>query len=552
MNFINQAILLFLSLTLSIVAGAGTLTANVDRTELSLNETFELTVSYDEQVLLDEPDFSELSDNFHIVQGPFKQQSYRNINGLTESSSNWTLVLQPKVKGTFTIPVFELDGDKSKSLTIKVNAERKPTDIGNDVPLFVELITDKDAVYVGEQLLLTYRIYLAEGLQNPEMTTLELPGVDFEKLHQSQFSKVIDNQRFQVMELKYAIFPTSNGTINIPALRFSAYLPSSRRTFFGDLYRNGNRFSALSQPREIQVKPQPANSGSNWLPAQNVELIDQWSDESSDWRVGEPITRTITIKAKGATAERIPDIELKESDSYTLYPDRPERNQQLDSGGVTGINQQSFAIVPSKPGLLTLPKVTLQWWDTAKQTLRTASLPERRFNILPASQKSFTPPMPNEDVALPPVAESDNQLLWISLSVNGVLLICILWLLFKRPAAQSRQTTTTEQPTGNERELFSAIRNAARDNNAKQLREAILVWGQTYWKNPAISTLNEIAERLADSELEKQLMNLDRSLYGQSSDSPDLTALATELKRWRANGSGTAKSEDGLKPLYPQ
>lgn len=553
MKFISRYLLLVFSLALPVAASAGTLTASADRTEISLNETFELTVSYDEQVFLDEPDFSVLADNFHILQGPFKQQSYSNVNGKTTSSSSWTLVLQPKAKGTFTIPAFELDGEKSSPLTIIVKEEKTPAEIGSDVPLFVETILDKEEIYVGEQLLLTYRVYLAEGLNNLSPPELQLPDDNLIDLGISQFRKVMNGQQFNVAEFKFAIFPKKNGAVSIPQVSFSAYLPSSRRTFFGDLYRNGQRFSALSQPREIKVKPQPASSSLNWIPSRDVQITETWSDADAEWLIGEPKTRTITIIAEEITEEQIPDIELRDSNDYSIYPDKPERTQQTDAGGVSVIYQQSFAVVPSKAGLLTFPEVTLQWWDTAEQTMRTATLPERRFNIQPAAHNSYTPPIPDDNIALQPVAESGNSLLWMSLSANGVLLICILWLLFRRPPKQRIETATAaEQTSGNERELFSAIRSAAKDNNAKQLRKAILAWGQHYWKSPALSTLNEIADRLADTELEKQLKALDRSLYGHSADSPDLTTLATDLKRWRANGSGSPKSEDGLKPLYPQ
>ena len=95
------------------------ITATADRTILDSDETLQLLVRVDEQVMFNEPDFESLKADFEILSNS-RQQQYSNINGVTQSYTDWNLLLAPKRTGNLVIPSFNYKSDISDAIEITV------------------------------------------------------------------------------------------------------------------------------------------------------------------------------------------------------------------------------------------------------------------------------------------------------------------------------------------------------------------------------------------------------------------------------------------------
>ncbi len=61
----------------------------------------------------------------------------------------------------------------------------------------------------------------------------------------------------------------------------------------------GRRVRVESEPLTLEISPRaPTYSGDYWLPARHITLSQQISD-SEKLHVGEPVTRTVILDAKG-------------------------------------------------------------------------------------------------------------------------------------------------------------------------------------------------------------------------------------------------------------
>ena len=544
------AFALFVSTTL---AAAATLTSQVDRTTISTNETLELTVNYNGEASSSDLDFSALEKYFELLSSPrfYSQRSW--MNGQVEYAQTWTVTLLPKSEGKIAIPPFELGGNTSNSIDITVNKAAYDSASNSDKPVFIEMEMDKASLYVQEQLQITYRLYTSIGLSSAEESFADIENTERLAIKPITYQKQLNGRNFEVAEWRYVVFPTASGTMDIPAFRVSAYSPRSRQ------YPSGKRFNLFSKTARIEVKPQPANVNGYWLPAVDVKLEEQPIDVNASWRVGEPLTRTITTTATGTSATHLPEIVIPESERYRIYPDQPEFNQTASEDGVVATRSESVAIVPTEPGILTLPPVRLQWWDTRENTLKTAQLPEVTLEVLPASQQSYTPePVARTRPAT--IAEpGNNGLFTLSLAANAVLIIIVAILLLRRhknPATTHSKTdinTHTIQGTAPEKERFAQVRKAAREGDHKQLRESLLRWAVSYWPNQSVTTLDKIGQLVGDTTLRNQLNALDQLLYGREEKDVDGSWIAAQLKRYRANGGSRATNtvKGDLKNLYP-
>ena len=550
------------------------ITATADRTILDSDETLQLLVRVDEQVMFNEPDFESLKADFEILSNS-RQQQYSNINGVTQSYTDWNLLLAPKRTGNLVIPSFNYKSDISDAIEITVRKASPKTAPGQAV--YTETLIDKSAVAIQEQILLTHRLYTSVRLSDLALDELKLSDAVVEKVSETQFQKTVGGKNYLVLEIKYALFPQTVGLLTIPEIRFGAY--ESGNNQFGGFTTRGNRVLRSTEAKTVEVRAAPATiSPDQWMPSSGVSLRQEWSGRTNKLTVGEPITRTITIEAKGLTAAQILPLRLDESSQYKIYPDQAQLDQELSADGVTGSRKESFALVPNEAGTIILPELTVRWWDTVNQRLQTATLPSQTLNVSPASA---APPAYGSAEAL--AAETLAQqglataggtttddtserhtllgtlaatpILQLSLGINLVLLILCSALLLRQPRqalprqAQSARTETRLLL----KQQISAVEKAANKKDFQGVRDGILSWGRLLFTGEPVHSLQQIANLLDSPQLAEQFNMLDQHLYNShSAYEPDLKRLLHLLKTAAVLVSTAKKAAHGaLKPLYP-
>ena len=544
-----------------------TLSATADRTIIDSNETLQLLVRLDSQALMGEPDFTVIESNFEILSTS-RQQQYSRVNGQTQSYTDWNLLLAPKRTGRLLVPSIKYKKDISNAIEITVRKASAASAAGQ--PVYTETLVDKSEVYIQEQLLLTHRLYTSVRLSDLGLDPLKADDTVMQKVSETQFQKNVAGKNYQVVEIVYALFPQASGKLQIPALRFSAYEASNNR--YGGFSARGNRIIRSTDAKTINVMARPDTIDiDNWMPASSIRLDQQWSSPLDQLKVGEPITRNISITAKGLTGAQIMPLSLSESDDYKIYPDQPQLDDSADATGVTGIRRESFALVPNRSGEIILPAVTVRWWDTVRQRMQTAKLKAVTLQVTAAEVSKMDPyniaPKPPAGAnTLPRVsapetpksltAELRSSLpLQLSLAGNALLMLMLLffWLRRSSTAAPRRDLSGLNTARLELKQLITNIERAARKSDLAPLRDSILAWGRCIFPQQKIKALAEIATLLHDTELQQQFDLLDQALYNNGSEQqPDLKLLVNLIRNAivpKTDNPQTAKAE--LKPLYP-
>ncbi len=550
-----------------------TLTATADRTIIDSNETLQLLLRLDSQVLLGEPDFSAIETDFEILSTS-RQQKYSRSNGQTQSYTDWNLLLAPKRIGRLLVPSIKFKKDISNAIEINVRQGTAASATGQ--PVYTETLVDKTEVYIQEQLLLTHRLYTSVGLSDLGLDPLQVDDAVIQKVSETQFQKNIGGKNYQVVEIVYALFHQTSGKMQIPALRFSAYKTDNNR--FSGFNTRGNRLILSTDAKTVDVMARPANIDLNkWMPASSIRLDQKWSSPLDQLKVGEPITRSISITAKGLTGAQIMPLSFNQSDDYKIYPDQPQIDDSVNASGVTGIRRESFALVPNRPGQIILPAVTVRWWNSRKQRMQTAKLEAVVLQVAAAEVSAITPynsapgtiasdrlateSIPEEPKTL--TAEMRSSLpLQISLASNALLLLLMLllfiWMRQPRIVTVVRNLSDRHAAPLELKQLLNSIERAAGKSDLGPLRETILAWGRCIFPQQKIKTLAEIAtllqsDKFDNAQLQEQFDLLDQALYNSSSEQqPDLKLLVSLIRNVivpKTNSPKTAKAE--LAPLYP-
>lgn len=556
---VSRIVLLICLLLLS--ANGYALTASIDRGSLALNETLTLQLRSDSRQDMSEIDMSVLTQDFEIINQS-TQSSINIINGESKSNTTLTLQLKPKRIGTLTIPGFELDGKTSRAGTVTVTEAKTFENATEDRAVFLEAELDKTEVFIGEQLIYTLRVLYAADLSNASLQPFDLPDVDIEELPERRYQRSIDNRRYSVVERRYALFANEAGELRIPQQELNGVIGGSSRFGFTieRFDQRSQRIRIASEALSINVKPIPdGQSIASWLPATQLNLKEEWGNNLSEVRVGEPVLRKIQLGVEGLPAARLPEIKMADISGLNIYPEKPVLNSENTEQGVVGQRTETLAFIPTEQGDYTLPKLTLNWWDAKNKRYRTAELPERILTILPAKEGALSWDQAPNIKGSDPLKESgltDNgiQTWWQYLALFStfawILTLVYLWSTRNRVAVTDTKNKDEDNPRL--RHIYQQLKTSCLNNDAAAAKIALEKWLSVRFPDTGNGSIVDKAMKLESQELSQQINKLNSSLYGQGVEDgewngSDLLALIAELDRKKDN-----QAEHGLAPLYPK
>lgn len=600
---IRGFVLCLILAVLSVDAIGAELEARLDRTEIAQGEVVQLVLRTDGQGMSN-PDLSPLSADFDIINRG-QSSRFEIVNGNARSWREWQITLAPKHTGKLTIPAIALGSASSGPIELNVLPASQAARSGKGQPVMLETAISSKEPYVQGKVLYTVRLLTKVPLRQAGLTDPQAGDAIIERLGDDRQSETYRNgQSYRMVERQYAIFPQHSGELKIDGPVLSAQVPdpnqrgsNSRDPFtrFNRLFGNDpfpNAGSMFQQTRPIQlrgenrtldVKPQPAGTPSPWLPAESVTLNEVWSPNPPEFRVGEPVTRTIAITAQGVTAAQLPDIAPTAVAGLKAYPDKAQVETRPDGDTLIAQKVIKTALVPSKAGDFTLPGMKLSWWDTKTNQMQVAQLPARNFKVLPgiagemtqadAAPKRATPTgsepvLPSQAVvqtedttlAAPDAAAVNNDRglwPWLALGFAFAWLVSMaMWWRARQPSRASELPAGSDKPV-HKADATTALRRveqAFRANDPKSARQALIEWAAAVWSANPPRTLDSLAQRLG-RDARCVLSALDRHLYAVRDDEAwdgigAWRQIAAELRDMKTAHATTG--ENALPPLYAQ
>ncbi|MDH3645441.1 MAG: BatD family protein [Gammaproteobacteria bacterium] len=551
-----QALLLW-----ALLAGAQAMAAidvRIERETVSISDSLRVvfTVSGEAQ----QPDFSPLEQDFELL-GTSRNTSVTIVNGRMEQTASWTVDLMPRRVGKLTLPPIDFGNEQSPERIVTVTGASGGT--APDGEVFLEVEADPVSPYVQAQTHFTVRVFRAVSMSQASLTEPNIAEGDavIERLGEDiAYETTRGGARFSVVERRYVIFPQRSGTIVIDPLVFEGRV--GRRGSFFDSFSGGRIVRVRSETMELEVKPIPDQfNGQVWLPAERVELTEDWPGANSEWRAGEPLTRTLTLKARGLTASQLPEIGMGTPDGVRQYPDQPQLETRSADGTQISSRRETIALIPAQAGEFTLPAIEIPWWNTRSDQLEYARLPARTAQVLPAGEGSIagTNPqiLPRTESNIAGDTQRDTQrdtrdqsgsaeigtsVVWKGISAAFAL----LWLATLAAWWWSRRDAPgPAEPISKPVFVASDLQRACAAHDAAAAQTELLHWAKTRWPGNAARSLGELTARL-DGPLQQELHRLSRARFSASNEDWDGDAL------WQAFQSETKRSRVKQKPAAPE
>lgn len=556
MNTLKQS-LKFLLLMLCLIAqsvGAAQITVTVDRNPVNINESFQILFNSNESPD-GMPDFSALERSFTILNQS-QRTSASLVNGKASKNIQWTLDVMAKEAGTLTIPAVAFGKDMSDPLTIDVTKadDNKAANVSEDIFLEVEATPQKP--YLQSQVLYTMRLYRKVNIAQAQLTEPELSDAVIAKLDDDRnYTAQVKGVDYSVTERKYVIFPQKSGSMTIKPLVLTAEVVTSSRQGFNSFFNSTQTKVIASKEVRLDVKPAPASfTGSHWLSAEQLEIRQEWSGDFEQMKVGEPLTRTLSIQAKGTTVSSLPELGTKTDDNLKAYPDQPVLKEQKAGDGLIALREEKIALIPSKAGSYTLPAINIPWFNTQTNRMEVAKIPETTINVLPGAESPAVAPKTESKVSQQTTSpepvlqiateQPTSNWLWVSLFLALGWLITVFYFLTKRSAP-------SPMPVDNEADLslkasINQLKKACADNNAIAAKNALLVWGTSKFSATSLGTIADCC----DARLRDEILQLNQVLYGKEASQWSGKKLFQAFVENKARAKMTTAGDGGLEPLF--
>jgi hypothetical protein len=544
---------------LPMIAMAAQVQATLDRSTAQLGETVTLNLRVDgADGNLAAPDLGALNKDFDIL-GTSQNSTLSVVNGAASSAVTFGVALRPRHIGMLTIPAITVGGSSTTPLQLQVTAPDPTAAAAAKRDIFMEAQFEPDHGYVGEQLSYVVRLYFVPDISSGSMDSPQVKGADVSQVGSDlDYTAERGGRQYHVLERRYALIPQHAGHIEVAALNFQGDVvdPNDPDSFFG----TSTPVTATAPAQSIEVKSAPADWGNAvWLPARQLTLkLDGWPAANQPVRVGQPITLTMDLQATGLPFAALPAPNLPAIDGATVYPDKPVTGNRNDGQWIIGHRQQAFAVVPERAGTLTLPAITLKWWNVLTDREETAQVPERSVTVLPAiggsTGQPSTPLAEKPSVAAaPPTAGSVERITpwrWMALGSAGLWLLSLLAWLFWRRYRHARPRVVTATPGAASTHWQQQFIAAAQGSDAAAQEHSLLAWARA--ERPTIQHLGALAQALGDERQRAAIAALQQRRYGGSSTTDGGLALAQVFSGgfgWRQHHADD--NEGDLPPLYP-
>ncbi|GAB6139296.1 BatD family protein [Methylosoma difficile] len=536
--------------------------ASLSRNPVALDESFQIVFTANDNPD-GAPDFSPLEENFTILHRNHTS-SASWINGKASKTVQWQVDVIAKQSGELNIPAIAFGRDRSNAISVTVTSSNSSG--GSNEDLFIEVETNTHAPYVQSQVLYTLRVLTRVEIARAQLQEPELPDAVIEKLGEdANYNKQINGVDYSVTERRYAIFPQKSGKISIkPVVLTAEVLAESQRSinsFFNSQMTQTKRVQ--SQAIDLEVKPAPAAfTGKHWLSAQQLELKQQWSGDVSKMKAGEPLTRTLTLLAKGTTVGQLPELNsIVSNNDLKAYSDQPVLSEQKLPDGLLAVREEKIALIPSKAGDYHLPAVEIAWFNTDTQQLETAKLPEvtltasgavaavtppQSANIAPPVASGVTPAPINQaaPVAVNATPATATYWPWLCGFLATGWLLTIVYFVSKRAAPKPETAPIPKQLRL--QDSVKALKQACATNDAQAAKTALLAWGQQLF---GCSSLGALAPH-CEARLRDEILLLNQTLYSKDNGQWQGKKLFQTFSENKARAKLAEQEDSALEPLY--
>ena len=374
-SYYKYFLLALCCLSTSFLAAQITFQATADAKQIVENEYLEVTFTLNNAQgrNFKAPNFK----GFDVISGPSTSNSISIVNGARTSKQGFVYTIQPKKIGNYTIgPASVVVNGKtlrSKPISVQVLKGKQVAKGGKaEEELYVKAEIDTNEVYVGQQVMVNYKLYTTVDIENYDIVKeTDYAGFyahDVRRFNSRVVREVIDGVQYTTKVLKrVALFPQQTGLLKVEpmGLRLGIIVGRKRRNsfFFNNQIRHTsvNTNALAINVKELPSPTPPDFSGAvgNYSIAFNLGKNKVTTDDA--------ISIKLAIRGDG-DIKRLQPPAIALPTEFELYePKILQENSKEVNGKLSGYKEIEYLILPKRPNTYKVsPSFTYFHPDSAK------------------------------------------------------------------------------------------------------------------------------------------------------------------------------------------
>lgn len=263
------------------------------------------------------------------------------------------------------------------------------------------------------------------------------------------------------------------------------------------------------------VVPDAASGLDPFVSATRLTLQQEIQHPAEPLKVGDAVTRIVTIKAEGAPAMLLPPTTFAPIAGTRMYRSEPELSDRFDQGSdvLSAVRTDRATYMLEAAGTITFQALEIAWWNATDRSVEHARTDPQSLTVTggpPASQgTSDRGRLSNPRRVVLFVLEH-----WLAVLSVVVALAALIWAL--PPILRNLNSRVRHQREAyrqSEAFAFSELRRFARRGDARLSYRALLLWLSRFAPTASSGTISSLTRWAKDPILTQEIAALEHQLF---------------------------------------
>lgn len=355
---------------------------------------------------------------------------------------------------------------------------------------------------------------------SPKFDLPDIPGTVVMKIEERPVlgSEQIGDNSFTTQRHEFAIFPQREGDIVIPSFPVGFGVA-------GAVGEKPTEYTVLTDEAGFTAAMPPgAEKLSTVIATRKLSITEKWEPIPKDAKEGDAFTRTVILSAPDMPGMAFPPLPQMNIPDIGIYPSPPVVKDRMERGDFIGERIDKVTYVCESEGSITIPAITIHWWDMESEKLKTEVLPAITLEVVPGkpdkSMEEFESSRP----------DPSKWLIIIVLSILSGITFYVSWKYRKSGTAYIKRLRAYRAET--ESAFFHRLLSACKSNDPLKTFNELMRWLDRVNKSSKTPTLSGFLKQSSDIQLKKELLSLQNSVLRKEASWKG-KMLASRLKTYR-------------------
>lgn len=244
--------------------------------------------------------------------------------------------------------------------------------------IFIRVDPPERASWVGQQVLIPVTVGLAQRPSgSPQFRVPEVPGGVLASIPGPVYgSEERDGLEFTTWTYNFAFYPHRQGEHAVSSISVEARVPRGDSAW--------HQVAARTEPFILRSRlPAAAKGLATLVTTTELTVEEAWDPDRTAVRVGDAITRTVTVRAVDIMGMGLPPLNFDAPAGMAVHLKAPQLKDETHRGEIKGQRTETIVYVCEQEGGFNLPALSIPWFDPKSGELDRIDLPGRLLTVAP-------------------------------------------------------------------------------------------------------------------------------------------------------------------------